>query len=166
MSSLADTLIYLVSVIFGTVNDISSAVTKLLFFALLIAVFFKGSTKAFPENARAARVISVIVALLAVRGLPEPWLPFVARFMWILIVIALPYLFIDKLLPRFSVLKLVFLASTYFGIYLLMTGSISGFFNDILDYWHYYSLHIILALTAFIAYLILRRAYKNKENFK
>ncbi|MBU4241893.1 MAG: hypothetical protein KKF52_01540, partial [Nanoarchaeota archaeon] len=67
MTLLSNTLISLVSLILGRVNDMNSAIIKLGLFALLLVVFSKGAKKAFPEDAKIANVISVIVALMAVR---------------------------------------------------------------------------------------------------
>lgn len=170
MAVVADTLVSLMSFIFGTVNDTASALTKLAIFTLLLLVFLKGATRAFPDDPRIAKVVSVIVALLAVRLMPPLWLPAIGSFIWVMLAILLPYLVVDKMIKKWSIVKGVFLAAIYLGVYLLVSGNaewgfgvFGSFARNFRDYWYYYNWQILFALAGLVVFIIFRHAKKEKS---
>jgi len=168
--ALAETLTFLISLILGRVDDLNSAIIKLGLFVLLLALFSKGVKKAFPEDTKIANVIAVVVALMSVRLMPSIWLPAIGKFLWVLLVILVPYLIVDKMLKKWSLIKAGFLSAIYFGVYLLVSEESYWSFKifkylvrDLLDYWYYYNWQIIIVIVLVIVYSILRIAKRRKS---
>lgn len=154
-----------VSAVFGPVVDMNEAMIKLGLFAVLLVALLKGARRAMPENNKVPAVVSVVLALLAVRLMPKEWLLPLGNLLWIAAIVLVPYIIIDMAVKKWGALKAVLLIAMYIGIYLL-AGGYTGFgmsfrlAHDLRLYWYYYQSEIIVlgaVIAIYIAYKITKR---------
>lgn len=116
-------LIWLISSLFGAVADENEAIVKLSLFILLFAVFSKSSARIFTESKFVTVVFSLVVSFISVRLMPLVWIMPMGKILWVLAVIALPYLIVDAIVHEWCLLKVLLLVLSYVGIYLLLVST-------------------------------------------
>jgi len=73
---------------------------RLLMAIVIVAILYNSLESAFSGNKAAAIVVSVVVALIGVRFMPEALLLKLTLFIWLLVFLAIPYLLIGRVVEN------------------------------------------------------------------
>jgi len=158
--------LYIISLLLGNSPDLETAFIRLGIFALLLLAFQKGTNRIFSESRNAAIVASLVVAALATRLMPLPWVSSMGKLLVVILVLILPYLAVDKLLKKWGAAKILLLLFTYLGLYVLFSGqslSLAGMYHDIMAYLKYYSWQLLLLLAVIVIYFSARFARHSRK---
>jgi len=158
----ASNILPIISLFLGEARDTNEAIIRIGFFALFFVIFSRGTKRVFPENPPSI-VIAAILSLISVRLIPLLWLLLLGKFLLVFAVVLLPYIFVDKIVHRWSATKFLLLFAIYFGVYLLLSGfEFSFFINRYLSYrWQ-----SVIAISLLVLYIVWQFASRSKSSKK